>query len=150
MSDTDPATLEREAAAATASAPPDLTIDTRTPPPAVPTEAPAIATWRMYTGPAMQLVKGLVLPQWNLTPEELLELAEALAQILALHFPDGLDGKYAGYFRLLACSSYIVATRYAAGGGKLPPLGPPRPAKAKQPAGDEPATPPPDPHAPVN
>lgn len=148
MTETATTQLEREAAAAIASAPPDPTIATATPPPS-PAEAPGVITWRMYTAPAMQLIRGLVLPQWNLTAEELHELTEALAQILALHFPDGLDGKYAGYFRLIACSSFIVATRYAAGGGKLPPLGPPRPPKAEQPA-EEQAGPAPDPHAPIN
>lgn len=128
MIDETPAMLQADADAALSMAPPD-------PLGAVPDAPPAdpVADWTMYTQTATQIVASLLLPQWHLTPVEKGELTGALAQILALHFPDGLDGKYAGYFRLIACGCIVVATRYAAGGGKLPPLGPVR-VVAEQPA----------------
>jgi hypothetical protein len=145
-------TLEAEVDHAAASAPPDITA----PPP-----APAIAhqviddepwrrEWLLYTKMASNLLAGLLLPQWQITAEERVELSESLAMILYCHFPDGVNGKYAGYFRLLACSSLIVATRISANNGKLPPLGPPRapePEQGREAAQARSSTP--DPHTPV-
>lgn len=144
-------TLEREVDAAAAGAP----LDPGAPP------APSIAgqlvddepwrrAWLLYTKMAANLLDGLLLPQWQITPEEKIELRESLAMILYLHFPDGVNGRYAGYFRLLACSSVMVASRLVANNGKLPPLGPPRAQPADErreaPAARSSA---PDPHAPV-
>jgi hypothetical protein len=86
--------------------------------------ADQVASWSMYTGAASSLLANLLLPQWELSQAETTEVGESLAMILALHFPGGIEGKYAGYFRLIACTGIIVATRAAANGGKLPPIGP--------------------------
>ncbi|HZT04337.1 MAG TPA: hypothetical protein VFA39_18970 [Steroidobacteraceae bacterium] len=143
-------TLEAEVDAAAAGAP----IDPGTPAIAahqVADDEPwRRSDWPRYTKMASNLLCGLMLPQWEITSEEKTELSESLAMILYTHFPDGVNGRYAGYFRLIAASSVIVAARITANNGKLPPLGPPRPAadpKRREAPAARSSTP--DPHAPV-
>ncbi len=116
-----PAELLAEADAALAGAAPEaLTADGQPPPPIV----DATAEFRMVlTGP-ISLATVFVLPQWEITDDERTELTESMSMCFAQLFPDGINGKYACWFRLVACSGIIVATRFAKGGGKLPGIGP--------------------------
>jgi len=75
----------------------------------------------------IKAVSRFVLPQWEIQPEEETEFTEATAQCLAQLFPDGVNGKYACWFRLIACSGMIVAMRIAQNGGTLPGIGPKSP-----------------------
>jgi len=69
-----------------------------------------------------------VLPQWELNDQERGELSESMSMCLAQLFPDGLDGKYACWFRLVACLGVITVDRAVKNGGKLPGIGPKKPA----------------------
>lgn len=113
--------LQFEADAAIAGAEPAALTDTGLPPPD-PVDAPKQFREALHL-PTM-FVQHAVLPQWGITDEFRLEWTAATAECLAQLFPDGMGGKYACWFRLLACSSIIVATGIAQNGGKLPGLGP--------------------------
>lgn len=130
-----PATLEAEVSAALADAPPDPLAPP--PPGADPGSGPPpdpAAEWRPFMGNAVTLTDKLILPQWDLSEEEKTELTESLAGCMAQLFPDGLNGKYACWFRLIAVATVIPAIRYVQNDGKLPPLGPKR---KKKPADDD-------------
>ena len=90
--------------------------------------APPVNSWRPFIIPTVTIGAMVVLPQWQLTPEEQHEIADSLSECLEQLFPGGLDGRYACYVRLLMCTGAIILTRYQAGGGKLPGLGPRRAA----------------------
>ena len=83
----------------------------------------------------VMFVHKVVLPQWGIADEYREEWNSALAQCLAQLFPDGINGKYACWFRLLACSGVIVVNAIATNGGSLPPLGPPADPEATSPNG---------------
>ncbi len=134
MSDTDQsapaptpenAALEAELAAAMAGAPSDGA-------PLAP-EAPApvdpVANWRAFVTPTTAMIATGILPQWEISQAEQQGFSDALSECLAQLFPDGLDGKYACWFRLVAVTGGVVAVRAMQNGGKLPGIGPKR-AKA--------------------
>jgi len=75
----------------------------------------------------VMFVTAAVLPQWGITDDFRKEWTEASAECLAQLFPDGMGGRYACWFRLLACSGIIVANGIAQNGGKLPGIGPKKP-----------------------
>ena len=52
------------------------------------------------------------------------EPSHVTAECLAQLFPDGVQGKYACWFRLMACTGVIVVNGIAQNGGKLPGIGP--------------------------
>jgi hypothetical protein len=127
------AQLEAELAAALAGAPEEAPAPGQAvePQPAV----DPIEAWRPFiAGGVVPLTANLILPQWDLTDAEQREVAEALSCCLAQLFPDGLEGKYACWFRLVAAAGGIVVTRYVQGGGTLPGIGPPKPKAAEKPA----------------
>lgn len=117
----DPAALAAEAAAAVADLPPDLGAEA---PPGEGEATQGAAEWDAFMPGAVSVIAAVVLPQWQLTKDEQRELASSLGQCLAQLFPDGLNGRYACWFRLIACAGGIAVTRYAANGMQLPPFGP--------------------------
>lgn len=72
----------------------------------------------------VMFVSAAVLPQYNITEEFRTEWTAASAECLAQLFPDGINGKYGCWFRLIACSGMIVVNGIAQNGGKLPGIGP--------------------------
>jgi len=120
--------LQLEADAAIAGAEPAALTDTGLPPPA---PIDAEAEFKIVLDGPLKLAEVIVLPQWGITTEEHTELTGSLSMCLAQLFPDGINGKYACWFRLIACSGLIVVTRAAQNGGKLPGIGP---KKAEPPA----------------
>jgi len=116
--------LQLEANAALAGLPPEP------PPIGAPAAPPAMdpeTEFREVLRLPVMFVQNAVLPQWGITDEFREEWNTALAQCLTQLFPDGINGKYACWFRLLACSGVIVVNALATNGGKLPGLGPKRP-----------------------
>jgi hypothetical protein len=111
--------LEANAALGTA-APEALTLDGLPPP--EPIDA-AKGFREVLHLPAMFVQRG-VLPQWGIADEYRDEFTAATAECLAQLFPDGLNGKYACWFRLLGCTGFIVVNGIAQNGGKLPGIGP--------------------------
>lgn len=131
------ADLLLEANAAIAGAEPEaLTLDGLPPPPPV----DAAKEFREVLHLPVMFVNRAVLPQWGITDEYQTEWTAATAECLAQLFPDGINGKYACWFRLLACTGVIVVNGITQNGGKLPGLGP---KKAPETSGAEhgPATP---------
>jgi len=125
------ADLLLEANAAIAGAEPEaLTPDGLPPPPPV----DASKEFRDVLHLPVMFVSAAVLPQWNISDEYRQEWTAATAECLAQLFPDGINGKYACWFRLLACSGVIVVNGIAQNGGKLPGVGP---KKAPNPSGAE-------------
>ena len=115
------ADLLLEANAAIARAEPEaLTQDGLPPPPPV----DAAKEFREVLQLPVMFVHHAVLPQWGISDEYRQEWTEASAQCLSQLFPDGINGKYACWFRLLACTGVIVVNGIAQNGGKLPPIGP--------------------------
>lgn len=125
----DDAQLMAQADAALAGAPVD--------PSAVPLDAqPIPENWLPLIEGLAPMLRIGVFPQWNITDDEQKEFVESAAQSLDLIFPGGLGGKYAPLVRLIACCGGICAVRYIQF-GKIPPLGPKRVEKPKQPAADD-------------
>jgi len=60
----------------------------------------------------------------SLNGESRISIATSSPQCLAQLFPDGINGKYACWFRLLGCTGFIVVNGIAQNGGKLPGFGP--------------------------
>lgn len=116
--------LIAEADAAIATAEPEALTETGLPPQA-PVDA-AKEFREVLHMPAM-FVQTAVLPQWGITDEFRKEWTEASAECLAQLFPDGVTGKYACWFRLIACTGFIVGNAFASNGGKLPGIGPAKP-----------------------
>jgi hypothetical protein len=116
--------LQLEADAAIAGAEPAALTDIGLPPPA---PIDAEAEFKIVLDGPLKLAEVIVLPQWGITTEEHTELTASLSMCLAQLFPDGINGKYACWFRLIACSGLIVVTRAAQNGGKLPGIGPKKP-----------------------
>ena len=124
------ADLLLEANAALAGAEPEaLTPDGLPPPPPV----DAAKEFREVLHLPVMFVAGAVLPQYHITDEFRQEWTAASAECLAQLFPDGLNGKYACWFRLLACSGMIVVNGIAQNGGKLPGIGPKKAPKPEAP-----------------
>lgn len=115
--------LQLEADAAIAGADPAALTETGLPPPP---PVDAADQFRKALHLPTMFVQAAVLPQWGITDEFRQEWTEATAECLAQLFPDGVGGKYACWFRLLACSGIIVVNGIAKNGGKLPGLGPKR------------------------
>lgn len=113
--------LQFEADAALAGAEPEALTDTGLPPPA---PVDAAEEFRKALKMPMLLNQHVLMAQWNINDETRTELTDATAECLAQLFPDGLGGKYACWFRLLACSGIIVVNGMATNGGKLPGFGP--------------------------
>lgn len=115
------ADLLLEANAALAGAEPEALSETGLPPP------PPIDAEKEFRevllAPAM-FVQHAVLPQWGIEDQYRDEFTAATAQCMAQLFPDGMQGKYACWFRLFACSTIIVVNGIAQNGGKLPGIGP--------------------------
>jgi len=112
--------LQLEADAALAGVTQDPTAIGAQPPPPIDPETEFREVLRM---PVMFVQKAL-LPQWGIADEYRDEWNAALAQCLTQLFPDGINGKYACWFRLLACSGVIVVNAIATNGGTLPGFGP--------------------------
>jgi hypothetical protein len=112
--------LQLEADAALAGAPPEAPIAGELVPPTV----DAVAEFKVVLDGPIKLTELIVLPQWGITHEEHTELTESLSMCLAQLFPDGVNGKYACWFRLIACGGLIVVSRAVQNGGKLPGIGP--------------------------
>jgi len=115
------ADLLLEANAALAGAEPEALTDDGLPPPE-PIDA-AKGFREVLHLPAMFLQRG-VLPQWGIEDQYRDEFTAATAECLAQLFPDGINGKYACWFRLLGCTGFIVVNGIAQNGGKLPGIGP--------------------------
>lgn len=113
--------LTLEANAAIAGAEPEALTETGLPPPE---PVDAAAEFRAALKMPLMLVQHAVMPQWGITDEVRVEMTEASAECMAQLFPDGMGGKYACWFRLLACSGIIVVNGIAGNGGKLPGFGP--------------------------
>jgi len=125
------ADLLLEANAAIGSAEPEaLTPDGLPPPPPI----DAAKEFREVLHLPVMFVSHAVLPQWNITEDFRQEWTAASAECLAQLFPDGLNGKYACWFRLVACTGMIAVHGIAQNGGKLPGIGP---KKAPEPATPE-------------
>lgn len=88
------------------------------------------ANWRPTVKPVVRLTTVFVFPQWHIQPEEQHEFTEALSECLEQIAPGGLAGKYACWVRLTLCTGMICVVRAAQNGGKLPPLGQPKPKSA--------------------
>ncbi|MGH8209894.1 MAG: hypothetical protein ACREU6_09915, partial [Steroidobacteraceae bacterium] len=115
------ADLLLEANAAIAGAEPEvLTPDGLPPPPPI----DAAKEFREVLHMPVMFVNRAVLPQWGITEEYQNEFTAATAECLAQLFPDGVQGKYACWFRLMACTGVIVVNGIAQNGGKLPGIGP--------------------------
>jgi hypothetical protein len=110
--------LEADSALAGVEEPPPLGTD--------PTAAPVdpVAEFRSALKMPMLLNQHVLMAQWNITDEVRTEMTEATSECLAQLFPDGMGGKYACWFRLLACGGIIVVNGIASNGGKLPGFGP--------------------------
>lgn len=117
------ASLMAEADAAIATADPSALTETGAPPPE---PVDAAAEFRAVLHLPVMFVSEGVLPQWGITEEFRKEWTEASAECLAQLFPDGVGGKYACWFRLIACTGIIAANGIAKNGGKIPGLGPKR------------------------
>ena len=113
--------LVLEADAAVADLPPDPITETGEP---VAPPVDAEKEFRDVLRMPVMFVQRAVLPQWGITDEYRDEFAEATAQCLAQLFPDGINGKYACWFRLLAVSGVITVSAIAQNEGKLPGIGP--------------------------
>jgi len=113
--------LTLEANAAIAGAEPEALTETGLPPPA---PIDAGAEFRAALKMPLMLVQHAVMPQWGITDEVRTELTEASAECMAQLFPDGMGGKYACWFRLVACCGIIVVGGIANNGGKMPGFGP--------------------------
>lgn len=85
-----------------------------------------VDSWQPFIDAAMPTVRGLILPQWELTDEECIAFASSLGQCLDMALPGAFNGKYACWANLALVSVGVTATRMMANGGKLPPLGPKR------------------------
>jgi len=118
--------LLAEANAAMATAEPAALTETGAPPPP---PVDAAKEFRDVLHLPVMFVSSAVLPQWGITDEFRKEWTEASAECLAQLFPDGIGGKYACWFRLLACTGLIVMTGIANNGGKLPGIGPKKPER---------------------
>jgi len=114
--------LQLEADAALAGAPAEPPIAGELVPPSV----DAVAEFKVVLDGPIKLTELVLLPQWGITTDEHTELTESLSMCLAQLFPDGVNGKYACWFRLIACSGFIVTSRVVQNGGKLPGIGPKR------------------------
>jgi len=86
--------------------------------------------WKPFTDNTVSIVAIVALPQWHLTPDEKGELSASVAGCLGQLFPDGLNGKWACWFRLVACAGGITLSRMALNNGKIPGFGPRRTAPA--------------------
>jgi len=117
----DAADLLLEANAALVGAEPEALTDNGLPPPE---PIDAAKGFREVLHLPVMFVSTAVLPQYGITDEFRTEWTAASAECLAQLFPDGLDGKYACWFRLFACSGMIVVNGIAQNGGKLPGIGP--------------------------
>jgi hypothetical protein len=115
------ADLLLEANAALAGAEPEALTQDGLPPPE---PIDAAKEFREVLHLPVMFVTGAVLPQWGITEEFRKEWTEASAECLAQLFPDGVGGKYACWFRLIACTGIIAAHGIAQNGGKLPGIGP--------------------------
>lgn len=115
--------LQLEADAAIAGAPPEPAIAGEL----VATPIDAAASFRPVITGVVGMTSAAVLPQWELSEEEKGEFSESLSLCFAALFPDGLDGKYACWFRLVAVTGVVIVDRAAKHGGKLPGIGPKRP-----------------------
>ena len=113
--------LHLEANAAIAGAEPEALTETGLPPPA---PIDSAEEFRKALKMPMMLNQHVLMAQWNITDEVRDEMTEATAECLAQLFPDGMGGKYACWFRLLACGGIIVVNGIASNGGKLPGFGP--------------------------
>jgi hypothetical protein len=119
----DNAPLQAELAAALADAPASAPpLDALGAPPLDP-----VAGWREFVAPTTAIVVAGILPQWDISAAEQEGFTAALSECLAQLFPDGINGRYACWFRLLAVTGGAVAVRAMSNGGKLPPIGPRRP-----------------------
>jgi hypothetical protein len=110
-----------EANAALENAEPEALTETGLPPPE---PVDAAKQFREVLHLPVMFVSHAVLPQWDITDEFRKEWTEASSECLAQLFPDGVGGKYACWFRLIACTGIIAANGIAQNGGKLPGLGP--------------------------
>lgn len=117
------ASLLAEADAAISTADPSALTETGAPPPE---PVDAAAEFRAVLHLPVMFVSEGVLPQWGITDEFRKEWTEASAECLAQLFPDGVGGKYACWFRLIACTGIIAANGIAKNGGKIPGIGPKR------------------------
>jgi len=115
------ADLLLEANAAIAGAEPEALTDNGLPPPP---PVDAEKEFRDLLNLPVLFVQHSVLPQWGIQDQYRDEFTAATAQCLAQLFPDGINGKYACWFRLLAASGFIVVNAIGQNGGKLPPIGP--------------------------
>lgn len=82
-----------------------------------------LESWCQTTTDLTNLVVIVVLPQWNITGDEAKAFSESLGRCLDQAFPGGPAGKYACWYRLLMCSTGIIAGRIIQHGA-LPPLWP--------------------------
>lgn len=115
------ADLLLEANAALEGAEPEALTDNGLPPPE---PIDAAKEFREVLHLPVMFVSAAVLPQWGITDEFRKEWTEASAECLAQLFPDGVGGKYACWFRLIACTGIIAVNGIAQNGGKLPGIGP--------------------------
>jgi len=124
------ADLLLEADAALAGAEPEALTDTGLPPPP---PVDAEKDFREVLQLPALFLQHSVLPQWGIKDEYRDEFTAATAQCLAQLFPDGMNGKYACWFRLLGCTGFIVVNGIAQNGGKLPGIGPKKSPDAEAP-----------------
>ena len=117
--------LAAEADAVLSSAPEDPVLgQPGEPAPGAPPLVDPVESFRPVVTGLVGITSVTVLPQWDLTDQERGELSESMSMCLAQLFPDGLDGKYACWFRLVACVGIITVDRAVKHGGKLPGIGP--------------------------
>ena len=120
--DVDPAALAAEAERAIAGAFEQPAAPAGGPQPGA-ESMPAPQSWRPLIEGLVPTVRLIVFAQWNIAPNLQEEFIASLSQSLDVLFPGGLEGKYAPFVRLLACSAGITFAAYAANGNTLPPLG---------------------------
>lgn len=67
---------------------------------------------------------GVLVPQWEFSPEEKTEFVAALGECCDQIFPGGPAGKYACWVRLILGGASMVGVRMLKNGGKPLPFGP--------------------------
>lgn len=91
-------------------------------------QASQLTSWSQITGDGVDIVAVCFLPQWHLSDAERKRLSERLSRMLDLLCPVRMSPVIEAVVGVGLCAGGIVASRAMTNGGRLPPLGPPKPA----------------------
>jgi len=92
-------------------------------------QAAQLTSWTQITGDGIDIVAICLLPQWHLTDAERKRMSERLARMLDLLCPVRMSPVIEAVVGVGLCAGGIVASRAITNGGRLPPLGPPKPTE---------------------